>query len=126
MKLFKGMNSKNTALLVIDIVNYCAHEKYERKGWGMTYRKIRKMVDRLDKFIRRFKEEIDGKVIYANITPWQKQYLPENIRNMYEYPEVCFYSQDKTGKAEAFYKLKPEKNDLVINKNTYDAYSNKK
>jgi len=37
----------NTVLLVVDVINACAHVKYEKPDWNIHYRKIRQMVPSL-------------------------------------------------------------------------------
>lgn len=80
MKPYPKMNSSNTALIVIDVVNGCAHEKCEGPEINICFSKIREMTNKLDKFIKIYREKIAGSVIFVNITPWTKEYLPENIQ----------------------------------------------
>jgi len=115
------MNNK-TALLVIDVVNGCCHQECETPEDGITYKKIRKMVPRLQAFINDYRRDINENVIYINLTPWTKQYLPPNIQKLYENPSVCYYGEG--GFEEEFYNLAPRENDRVITKNTYDAFAN--
>jgi len=118
-------NLQNTRLLVIDIVNDCCSEKCERKQWGITFKKIRKMVPKLKDFIAKYKK-IGGKVIYINNVKWIKKNLPENLNELYKNPQTTFYTKDKTGFSEQFHKVKPDKDDTIITKNTYSAFSNPK
>ena len=117
------MNKDNTALLVIDIVNSCAHEECETPEWGITFSKIRKMIPNLNNFIGDFREKIGGEVIFVNITPWNKETLRDNINELYTDPTVTYYSDDDSGFDEKFHTVKPEESDLIITKNTYDAFS---
>ena len=48
------VNLSKTALLVIDITNMSCHENCEK--WGITFSKIRKMVPKLKRFIKQFRE----------------------------------------------------------------------
>ena len=118
------MNSGNTALLVIDMVNFCVHEKYENKEYNITYNKIRKMNKRLKTFIDNFREKRKGKIIFVNLVPWQKKYLPDNIKNLYKDPEVCFYAKGGKDFGCKFYDMEVRKDDYIITKDTYDAFSN--
>jgi len=118
------LTPKNCALLVIDMTNFSAHEKCEIPKWNITFKKIRKMAKRLVKFIDYFKNEFKGKVIYVNCTPWKKKYLASNLVELYKNPSAKYYSKDSSGFTEKFYLVKPEKDDLIITKNTYDAFSN--
>jgi len=117
------MNKNNTALLVIDVVNSCAHEECETPEWGITFSKIRKMIPKLNNFIEEFREKVGGKVAFVNITPWNKENLRDNINELYTDPEVTYYSDDDSGFDEKFHTVKPKENDLIITKNTYDAFS---
>lgn len=47
MKPFPKMNPDNVALLIIDVINSCAHDKCEIPQWNIHFTKIRKMVPRL-------------------------------------------------------------------------------
>ena len=114
---------RNTALLVIDIVNACSHSRCERKKEDITYKKIREMVPRLKKLIAKYKDS-GGKVIYVGCTPWDEKHLPRNIIELYKDPRCRYFSHDKTGFSEKFFEVVPEQDDIVITKNTYDAFAN--
>ncbi|MFH1392191.1 MAG: isochorismatase family protein [bacterium] len=120
------MNQSNTALLVIDIINSCAHEKCEIPEWGISFFKIRAMIPKLKDFIADYRKSFGGLVIFANTTPWQKEYLTDNINELYTDPKACYYSKDDSGFAEEFYLVSPEAQDVVITKNHYDVFTNKK
>ena len=114
---------KETALLVVDITNYSCHPKCEVKKWDTSFNKIRKMVPALKKFIAHYRNA-GGQVIFVNCTPWKRGFLAKNIVELYKDPKCKYYSSDKSGFSEKFFELKPEKNDLVVTKNTYDAFTN--
>ena len=122
---FEKMDSSNTALLAIDVVNSCAHERCESKKYGITFSKIRKMVPKLTAFVDEFRKSVGGMVIFTKNVPWRKEYLPESINELYEDPSVRYYSDDATGFPEEFYMVEPQKDDVVITKNTNDAIANK-
>jgi len=127
MKPYPKMNSKNTALLVIDIVNGCCHKDAEKPRWNISFSKIRRMVPKLARFIDNFRKKIKGNIIFIKITPWKRDYLAENIIELYNNePKASYYSDDNTGFLEDFYLVKPKKNDIVLIKNTYDAFANSK
>ena len=88
-------------------------------------KKIRKMVPRLVKFIEEYKK-LGGYVIYTGCVPWNKKSLAKNIVELYKDPKCRYYSKDKSGFAENFFVVEPEKNDIIITKNTYDAFTNPK
>lgn len=127
MKPYPKMNPENTTLLVIDVVNSCCHKNCEDPEIGIHFKKIRKMIPKLVKFIDDFKKNVGKKVIFVNITPWTRKHLSSNVIELYDNDqEVSYYSDDETGFSEEFYLVKPEKKDLVITKNTYDAFANPK
>lgn len=117
------MSSRNTALIVIDAVNGCCHKNCEEPEIGITFSKIRKMIPQLNDFIEEFRAKSGGMVVFTNITPWTKEYLPENIQELYEDPTVAYYS-DGSKFEEEFYLVKPKVEDTVITKNNYDTFSN--
>ena len=112
------------ALMVIDIISFCCDEEYEIKKWGIAYSKIRKMVPNLISFRDEFKKKAIGPVIYIRCVKWDKEHVAHNIRELYKNPNADFYTRDKAGLSEEFYKINPDKNDYTITKNTYDAFSN--
>ena len=119
---------KETALLVIDVTNAWAHPTCEIKKWDVTFGKIRKMVPKLQKFIKEYKST-GGNIIYIKSTPWDKKHLAKNLIEFYKDPAVCFYSRniysDKVRKfSDEFYTISPEKNDIILEKNSYDAFVN--
>lgn len=117
------MNKNNTALLVIDPVNSCAHEKCETPEWNIYFTKIRQMVPNLEKFLSEYRQKVGGLVIVTNITPWNQENLPNNINELYTDPSASYYSDDKTGFDEQFFGINPQPTDLIITKKTYDAFS---
>lgn len=113
---------KSTALLVVDVINSCAHEKCEIKKWNIKFTKIRKMVPKLIEFIDFYKDK-GGEVIFVNTVPWTKKYLAKNLIELYKDPNARYYTKDNSGFAEKFYLVKPKK-DKIITKNSYDAFTN--
>ncbi len=116
---------KETAFLVIDVTNGCCHSKCEMKKWNVTFNKIRKMVPKLKSFISQYRKA-GGQVIFVNCTPWKKEFLAKNVVELYKDPKCRYYSSDKSGFSEKFFELEPKKNDYIITKNTYDAFTNLK
>ena len=118
------MNSKNTALLVIDVVNGCCHKDCEDPETGVYFNKIREMVPKMVKFVDEFRKDVSGQIIFINITPWTKNYLSPNVIELYDNePKGSYYSDDGTGFSEKFYLVNPKKEDIVLTKNTYDAFA---
>ena len=113
----------NSVLLVIDVINSCAHSGYEDLERGIHYNKIRQMIPCLSSFITSFKQ-LGGRVILITTVPWQEQYLPDNINELYRNnPEARYWSRDTDGHAEQFYGI-PTDGVLVFAKNSYDAFTN--
>ncbi|PIR62141.1 MAG: hypothetical protein COY81_02530 [Candidatus Pacebacteria bacterium CG_4_10_14_0_8_um_filter_43_12] len=126
MKIHSGMNKDNTALIVIDPINSCAHEKCETPDWNIHFSKIRKMLPKLNNFLKQYRKQVGGLVVVTTITPWTKEYLADNLNELYKDPGAEYYSEDTTGFDEQFYTVEVQKSDLVIAKNTYDVFTNKK
>lgn len=120
----KKTQTNDSMLIVIDVTNHCCHARAEVKQWGLTYHKIRKMVPKLKSFITQYKKINQQPVVYVNCVKWDKNSVAPNIRQLYEDPSCDYYTKDKTDFSEKFYKITPEKNDIIITKNTYDAFSN--
>lgn len=113
-----------TALLVIDIINSCCHENYEKPQWGIRFSKIRRMVPKLERFIARYKQGAGGVVIYTRTVPWIKAHLPENVNDLYiTNPAARYYTTDTSGFAEQFFQVCPQKEDVVVSKNQYDVFT---
>lgn len=115
---------KNSALLVIDVINACCSPKCESKEPKITFTKIRKMVPRLVSFIKKYKEISKTPIIYVNCTRWDKKHIAPNLIELYKDPNCRYYTKDKTGFSEAFYNVSPDKNDIIITKNSCDAFTN--
>ncbi len=124
MRIHDGMNKHNTALVIIDPVNSCAHENCETPEWNIHFTKIRKMLPRLNKFAKQYRKQVGGLVIVTTITPWTRKYLPENLQELYKDPEATYYSEDTTGFDEEFHTIEIVDTDFVVAKNSYDAFTN--
>lgn len=117
------MKKQKTVLLVIDIINSTCHPKAETPEWKIRFKKIRKMIPKLSKFIDRYRES-GGKIIFVNCTKWDKKHLTKNLVELYKDPECEYYSEDKTNFEEQFYKIKPRDKEIVVTKNSYSAFTN--
>lgn len=124
MNLYDGMTKQNTGLVVIDPINSCAAEQCEYPDRNIRFSKIRTMLPKLNVFAKRYRKEIGGLVIVVKTTPWTKNFLPLNIQELYTDPGSTYYSSDTTGFAEWFYAVETAKTDVVIEKNSYDAFTN--
>jgi nicotinamidase-related amidase len=116
---------RETALLIVDITNGCCHPKCEIKKWNITFNRIRKMIPNLEKFVSRYRG-IGGQIIFVSCALWQKKFLAKNIVELYKDSKCRYYSSDKSEFSEKFFNLEPQKNDFIISKNTYDAFTNPK
>ena len=123
MKPFKAMTINNTALVIIDVINSCAHEKYELPKVHIKFTKIRKMIPKLEKFIERYRKVFEGPIFFVKTAPWRKEYLTDNINELYERRHYSYYTNDISGFAEEFHKIKPQKKDIIIEKNTLDVFA---
>ena len=108
------MNVHNTALIVIDVINSCAHPNCESIENNITFNKIREIVPRLKNFIDKFKNLVGSTVIYTKTTPWTKQFVAPNITELYSNPNVTAYSLDTSGFSEKFYIVEPTYKELNI------------
>ncbi len=63
----RNVTPKNSALLVIDIINSCCSPKCENKKENISFGKIRAMIPKLSGFIQEYKKA-GGSVIYINCT----------------------------------------------------------
>lgn len=123
MYMTKKIEISKTALLVIDVINSCAHPKCEIKKWGITFKKIRRIIPKLKAFIEKYRS-LGGQVILVKCVPWTKKFLAKNIVELYKDPKCAYYTTDKTGFSEKFFELIPEKNEVIVSKNSYDAFTN--
>ena len=116
-------NPEHTALLVIDIVNACCHEECEDPDAGVTFGKIREMVDgRLLDFVERYRRRVNENVIIMGLKPWTREYLSQNIIRLYdENPEAIYFGEE--GFEDEFYHIVPAETDFVVKKNTYDCFA---
>ena len=113
----------NSVLLVIDVINSCAHKAYEDPERGITYNKIRQMIPSLSSFVNSFRRT-GGNIILTTTVPWREQHLPENINELYRDNEKArYWSRDTGGHAEQFYEI-PTDGATIFAKNSYDAFTN--
>ncbi len=119
--LYSMMTPANSRLIVIDVINSCAHQRCEIPEWNITFRKIREMAARLLDFIDKFRNR-GGQLVFVRTTPWRREFLPDNLNELYTDPAAVYYSTDTSGFPEEFYLVSPEPEDLIITKNQYDAF----
>ena len=124
-KIESKIKIKETALLIVDVSNNCCHPKCEIKKFDISFNKIRKMIPALKRFIEKYRNA-GGQIIFVNCTPWKKEFLAKNIIELYKDPRCTYYSSDKSGFSEKFFELEPQKDDFIVTKNSYDAFTNPK
>lgn len=112
-------------LIVVDVMNDCCSERFERREINITFHRIRQMTPRLVKFTDNYRK-LGGKIIWVRSTPWRKQYLPKNINRLYrENPEATFYTEHNVKESVEFYDgVNPREPDEIFVKNTYSAFAN--
>lgn len=115
------ITKSNSALLVIDIVNFCCAPRFEKPS---SLKKVRFMVPILNCFIKDYREKVNGNIIFINCVRWDKEHIAKNLVELYKDPKCDYSYDDKSGLAEEFYGVKPEEDDVVISKNSYDAFTN--
>jgi len=115
-------NLSNSALLVIDVINSCAHKDYEDQERDIRYNKIRQMIPSLSSFITSYKQ-LGGTIMLVTTVPWQEQYLPDNINELYRNDKKArYWSRDTGGHGEQFYQI-PTEGAMIFTKNSYDAFT---
>lgn len=118
------MNPKDSVLVVIDVINLCCSSKSEVKKRDLIYKKIRQMTPKLVEFIEDYKKLYKKPVIYVKCIKWDKDHVAPNIRELYKDPRCIYYTKDETEFSEEFYDVNPKKDDIIITKNSYDAFTN--
>ncbi len=111
-------------LIVVDVVNGCCSEKFERPTMNITFSRIRQMIPRLREFADEYRR-LGGKIIWVRSTPWTEEYLPQNINRLYrENPNATFYTEhDVEESVEFFGTIGPRETDEISTKNTYSAFA---
>jgi nicotinamidase-related amidase len=112
-------------LLIIDAVKGCCGLEYERPEWNIHFSRVRKLIPRLNNFAEEYRG-MGGRIIWVKPTPWTVEYLPENINRLYrENPQANFYVNENV---EGYTEFPPEievmPGDIVVEKNSYSAFTN--
>ena len=112
-------------LLIIDAVKGCCSIEYERPEWNIYFSRVRELIPRLNSFAEEYRG-MGGQIIWVKPTPWTEEHLPENINRLYrENPRATFYVTDNVeGYAEFPPKIEAMPGDLVVEKNSYSAFTN--
>lgn len=111
-------------LIVVDPINLCCSEKFERSELGITYSRIRQMIPRLRRFTGEYRK-LGGQIIWIRATPWTEEFLPENINRLYhENPQATFYTKKNVKESIEFYNgISVHASDKTFTKNTYSAFA---
>jgi len=111
-------------LLVVDLMNSCCSEKFERPEIDITFNRIRRMVPRVREFADEYRR-LGGTIIWVRSTPWREEYLPMNINRLYrENPYATFYTEHDVEESVEFYGgISPRESDEIVTKNTYSAFA---
>lgn len=111
-------------LIVVDLMNGCCSEKFERPKINITFNRIRQMIPRVVEFTDKYRR-LGGKIIWVRSTPWREEYLPKNINRLYrENPHATFYTEHDIEESVEFYNgINPREPDEIFTKNTYSAFA---
>lgn len=112
-------------LIIIDAVKGCCNKEYEIPEWDIHFKKVRKMLPRLNDFANKHREN-GGQVIWIKPTPWTRENLPPNINKLYdENPDATFYVKDNITEYSNFPDaIKVDDKDIVLEKNNYSSFTN--
>jgi nicotinamidase-related amidase len=112
-------------LLIIDAVKGCCGIEYERPEWNIHFSRVRELIPRLNSFAKKYRG-MGGRIIWVKPTPWTVEYLPENINRLYrENPHADFYVTKNVERyAEFLPEMEVEPGDLIVEKNSYSAFTN--
>jgi len=109
-------------LLVIDYIESCCLEEYRDARLNHGLSKVRSIAPSLEELITFYRKQKMGEVIWITCCPWVKGQVHPNIERLYEEnPESEFYSNRQGG--NNFYKIQPEKQERIFDKNLYSAFS---
>jgi len=111
-------------LILVDLMNVCCSEKFERPEINITFNRIRQMIPHVVGFTDEYRR-LGGKIIWIRSTPWREEYLPKNINRLYrENPHATFYTEHDVEESVEFYDgISPREPDEVFAKNTYSAFA---
>lgn len=111
-------------LIVVDLMNGCCSDKFERPKINITFNRIRQMIPSVVEFTNEYRR-LGGKIIWVRSTPWREEYLPKNINRLYhENPYATFYTEHDIEESVEFYNgISPREPDEIFTKNTYSAFA---
>lgn len=121
--MLEKLTSKNTALLVMDLQNdFCSEKGILAKDFNADVSSIHKMIPKLEKFIENLRN-LNVKIIFT------KQYeipegAPKTIKTLFERGKLTPKCVPNSWGSD-FYKIKPLDTDIVLEKRSWDAFTNK-
>lgn len=121
MVKISNTQSKNCALVIIDMQNDFCSEKGAYAKAGFTINNLKKMAPRLVIFLKEFRK-LGIPIIFIQAI-YDKKYLPQNIYERYVKNKLEKLCQSRSWGAD-FYNIKPLGKDVVFIKHRYDAFSN--
>lgn len=114
-----------TAVLVIDVqVDGCSLEGRSVKVKNRKISHIQKILPRLNSFIHKIKDK-KVLVIYSRHIE-DKNLVNENTRYLFARKNLQFGSYKKGSEGSNLYYVKPDFNDVILDKYTWDLFSNPK
>ncbi|MBI4162119.1 MAG: cysteine hydrolase [Candidatus Aenigmarchaeota archaeon] len=119
------LDSKKTALIVVDMQNkFCSAKGFFARA-GLDVLPMTKITPNIISFAELLKKKGVLVVYTKQIENYRES--PENIKNLFKrnYKDVTPHIT-KTNFEGKFYMIKPDKYDIVIEKKTWDAFSNPK
>ena len=131
--IMEKLDLKKTALIAMDVQNgFCSPKGFLAKKYGVNISMIRNMTPKLVKFIDKIKAK-HIPVFYTKQIENEKD-SPENIKHLYKIkykdatPHIFAFGNllTKNNFEGKFYMVKPGKDDMIIEKKTWDAFSNPK
>jgi nicotinamidase-related amidase len=106
-------------------VRGCCDVEYDRPEWNIHFSKVRELIPKLNGFVEEYRG-IGGRIIWVKPTPWIEEHLPANVNRLYrENPRATFYvTENVEDYAEFPPEIEVEPGDLVVEKNSYSAFTN--
>ncbi len=113
---------EKTAVIVIDPQNdYCSSKGFFSKNLGVDVSPLQKAIPKIKEFVQNAKNK-GLPIIYTKMTEHRDQ-LPENLRKKMELTHGSFFAKPGSW-GHDFYEIQPSQEDVVLEKNQYDAFTN--
>ena len=111
-----------TAILIVDIQNDFCDERGAFAKMGLNIKNIQKMTPKLINFIEKARKA-NLKIIYSKQIE-SDEVSPENLKAIFKQEIIPVCSPNSWG--SEFYKINPNSKEIIIEKYTYDVFSNPK